>query len=120
MKLSFAWTAGRVFMLRNLAPNYTPTEIADRLNCSDADVCRKLEELNITHPPRPIPKTEPAKILPEGSRANPQKYVKLAPVTFPMFEDHPDADKDRYRGRKPQPQSVQSQIGCSALMCVGG
>lgn len=53
-------------------------------------------------------------------KTNPAKRVPLDQMPAVRFSDIANPDRDRWVGRSPQRQYLNSLTGCTGQMCVGG
>ena len=101
------WTPELITKLAHTARNHTIRETALAMGLTYETTQIKLKELGI--------KPKRAK----WHSLYPQRLSSKTPITFPTFEDHPDGDKDRHMGRRPQREYAQSLTGCAAMECMG-
>lgn len=101
------WPNGRDQDLALRVKTQRVGQIARAYNISTHMIYRKLKELGI-EPPR----------VQQSEHVRPERVV-LVPVSFPTFTDHPNGDKDRHMGRRPQKQYAISLTGNAGALCCG-
>jgi hypothetical protein len=109
MTRPFQWTPHLIARALHLNKTEVIETIAVDIGCSTETVRMKLIALSV----------QPFK-RPKHNSANNSVLKPPKEQYQGRYEDHPDADRDRWVGRRPTKRVVYSQTGCSAEMCVGG